>query len=177
MYQILKISQLNTYAHVSSLLSHSNNYDSRGIERTTITTRSLSLKKYYQKKKAETIYFDQFSELTVKSTPWARSPFLKLLGIKLFSNIVLVWRSTRSPLELIKNPRCVMVMRSWLKNKYGWGLKRKRKAIMKNIWSVHVLQCLDFPAYSERNEMINDTDAQILLIHFKNTVILMDVLS
>ena len=71
-------------------LSYSNNYDCTGIEKTAIATRSLPLKKYYQKKKTETIYFDQFSELTVKSTRWACNPFLRLLGIKPFSNIVLV---------------------------------------------------------------------------------------
>ena len=94
---------------------------------------SLLKKKAATRKKVWTIYFERLSELTVKSTFWACSPFLSFWGIKPLSNIVLAWGSTRSPLELIKNPRNVNVQRSWLKNKYGWGLKRNRKIIMKDI--------------------------------------------
>ena len=52
-----------------------------------------------------------------KSTRWARRPFRKGLDIKPFSKVLRVCGSTRSPAELMKKPRNVIVMWSWLKNR------------------------------------------------------------
>ena len=74
-------------------------------------------------------YFLEASMFVAKSTPWAFRPSRKGLEIKPFSKVWPVCGSTRSPAELMKKPRNVIVVRSWLKNRYGWGLNNKIKIV------------------------------------------------
>ena len=74
-------------------------------------------------------YFLKVSMLVAKSTRWACRPLRKDLEIKPFSKVRFVCGSTRSPAELMKKPRNVIVMWSWLKNRYGWGLNNERTMV------------------------------------------------
>ena len=74
-------------------------------------------------------YFLKVSMFVAKSTRWACRPLRKDLEIKPFSKVRFVCGSTRSPAELMKKPRNVIVMWSWLKNRYGWGLNNDRTIV------------------------------------------------
>ena len=80
------------------------------------------------------------SQLVSKSTRCTRSPVLRCLVMRPSWIMHLLSGSIKFPFWSMWKPKKVMVIWSWLKNRYGWELSRRSIMLQQFIWIPHSFQ-------------------------------------